>query len=97
MKRFILTTDQTADEQDKAFYLMLRSRFPNLGWWHHLGETWRFLDPTDSVTVSDIRDLATRAFPNVPLIPLEVEGNRWAGFGQASDFEWVNYQWEPER
>ena len=97
MKRFVLGTNRTTAEQDTAFFTILRTRWPNLGWWHQLGETWLFIDATDTITVEDLRDAAKGAFPGISLIVVEAKGqHKWAGFGVGSSFEWMATNWDRE-
>jgi hypothetical protein len=100
MRRFVLGTDRTTAEQDKAFYNLLRARWPGLGWWHRLSETWLFVDLTDTLTVADLRDAATEAIPGVHIMAIEAKDdpNAWAGFGLKSGpnemFSWMRESWE---
>ena len=96
MKRFVVGTNRTSDVQDKVFLTLIRARFPRLGWWHQLSEIWLFVDPSDSVSCIDLRDVATKAFPDIKLIVLEATGfpNLWAGFGQQEEYDWMASNWD---
>src|SRR5438552_3466360 len=94
MKRFILSTDRTTDEQDAAFYEILKSQFAYLGWWHNISETWLFADPTDRCTVTLLRDAAKGVFRTQSLIVIEVGDNAdWSGMKKGDNFDWVHQNW----
>jgi hypothetical protein len=95
VKRFFLGTNRTTAEQDKAFFAIIRSRWPHLGWWHQLSETWLFVDLTDELTPSDLRDAALQAFPGVQLLVIEIPCvTNWAGFGMTKDYQWFRETWD---
>jgi hypothetical protein len=94
MSRFIVGTDRTTPEQDQAFYTLLRSRWPSMGWWHNLPETWLLIDPTNTLTVEILRDAAFEAFPGRCLIVIQVgPDSEWAGMKRGDNFDWVADQW----
>lgn len=93
MKRFVLGTERTTAEQDKAFLDIIKDRWPNLGWWHHLSEMWLIVDLSDKLTAADLRDAATQAYPGINLLVLEAKGpGLWAGFGRADP--WMQTAWD---
>ena len=97
MKRFVLATSRTTEEQDRAFYALLRSRFSHLGWWHQLSETWLFVDLTDKATAADLRDAAMQAFPGVYLMAFEFTGKQtWAAFGPTNHNLWIKETWDKD-
>ena len=99
MRRFVFGTDRTAYAQDAEFLKLVRAQWPEMGWWHQLSEMWLFVDPTDTVTPSALRDIARKAFPNIDLLVIQVkDGKGWAGFGpkrgSAGDmFTWIHEWW----
>ena len=98
MKRFVLGTDRTTPEQDRVFVHILKTRFPKVGWWHRLGETWLISDESESLTCEAIRDAATEAFPQISMFVTEAAGKpSWAGFGKNEDFAWLANDWERDR
>jgi hypothetical protein len=96
VKHFVLVTNRTTAEQDKAFFTILRARFSHLGWWHQLSETWLFVDLMDTTTAEQLRNAAMEAFPTVFLVVLEITGQHtWAGFGPTeSMFKWIRETWD---
>lgn len=99
MKRFVLGTNRTTQEQDAAFFKILRARWPHIGWWHQLGETWLFIDLTDTLRATDLRDAAKEAFPGIYLMVVEAKGPRnWAGYGTTAPpsemFTWMHKEWD---
>lgn len=95
MKRFVLGTDRTTPEQDRAFIDILNMRHPGIGWWHQLGEMWLISTHSDSLTTAELRDAATQAFPGVSLIVIEAAGpNCWSGFGTPKEFTWLSGSWD---
>jgi hypothetical protein len=96
VKRFVIGTNRTTVEQDKVFLNILRTRWPHLGWWHQINETWLIIDLSDELTVNALRDATHQAFPGIYKIVIEVPGHStpWAGWGQGADFVWVNEQWD---
>jgi hypothetical protein len=81
-----------------AFHAILNARWPNLGWWHQISETWLIVDLTDTLTAAKLRDAAREAFPGIPLVVLETAGPvKWAGFGQPKDYEWMKGSWDREQ
>lgn len=95
MKRFVVGTNRTTTEQDNAFLSLVRARWPYIGWWHQLSETWLFVDPLDTLTSGALRDAATQAFPGIRLIVLEAYGpHLWSGFGRREEFSWMLENWD---
>lgn len=99
MKRFVIGTNRTTAEQDSAFLNILRSRWPHLGWWHQVSETWLIVDLANTVTVVELRDAAMQAFPGIYIMVIEVNGS-WAGWGANSPpgdmFTWMRDSWDRE-
>ena len=99
-KRFIVVTNRTTAEQDKAFQESLP---PGFAWWHWLGETWLLVDNTGFRSASELRDIARDAFPGIYCLVIEVSesGDRWAGFGPSSGeknmFAWIRDYWQTSR
>jgi hypothetical protein len=99
LTRFVLCTNLTTGLQDQAFIAILRSRWPNVGWWHWLAEMWLMVDLSDTVKSSELRDAALEAFPGVHNIVLEFgpNGDTWTGFGPTGPardmFEWMRNTW----
>lgn len=93
MKRFVIGTNRTTAEQDAAFVNILKARWPHLGWWHQLGETWLIIDYSDQLTPVELRDTANQAFPGIRKMVIEIGGS-WAGFAPVDDFTWMNEQWD---
>jgi hypothetical protein len=96
MKRFVIGTNRTTAEQDAAFLNILRTRWPHLGWWHQLSETWLIIDLSGQVTTNALRDAAMEAFPGIYIMVVEA-ARQWHAFGRTSDFKWMDEQWGPER
>lgn len=94
MRRFVLGTNRTTAAQDRAFLAILQERFPDVGWWHQLGETWLFVDHNDQLSTEVIREMAKEAFPDVYVMAIEVGNGRWSAFGEMSDFEWMHDSWQ---
>jgi hypothetical protein len=99
-KLFIVTTNPTTGEQDKAFQEWFAHRF---NWWKWLNQTWLLIDESGTYSASDIRNEAVKCFPNVNLVVFEINpyGNTWAGFGPLSPtdptknmFAWVHKNWK---
>ena len=95
MTRFVIGTNRTTPEQDQAFLKILQARWPHLGWWHQLSETWLIVDLTGELTAIQLRDAANEAFPGIYKMVLDV-GNphNWAAFGRTEDFPWMRDEWE---
>jgi hypothetical protein len=96
-KRFMLGTNRTTQEQDAQFINILKTRWPNAGWWHQLSETWFVIDPADNLTADILRDAAKEAFPGIYLMVVEIGTGRWSSFGSADSFPWMRGQWEKFR
>lgn len=97
MRRFVVSTNSgSTPDQDAAFLQILKSEFPNVGWWHQLSETWLIGDPLNTVTSTALRDAAMRAFPGVHIMVVEATGPRkWAGFGPSNAmFKWMRESWD---
>ena len=96
MKRFIVGTSGTMNEQDSTFLTLVKDRWPNIGYWHRLGGTWLLVDPNDlMVDAVELRDVAKEAFPSVNVVVFDIpEGSTWAGFGVSQDFGWIHSWWE---
>ena len=98
MKRFVITTERTSEEQDQAFYAILHARWPQMGWWHNISETWLLIDPTDTITVDVLRDAAYEAFPGRCLIVIQVSADStWAGMKRGNNFDWIEDEWSKYR
>lgn len=95
MKRFVVGTSRTTSEQDSAFLAAVRGRWPQVGWWHQVSETWLFADPLHTMTSVGLRDLAMQAYPTINIIVIEIDGyTTWAAFGPANTmFPWLRENW----
>ena len=99
MKRFVVGTSRTTPEQDAKFLQLVRARWPHVGWWHQVTETWLFVDLLGTATAAALRDVAMEAFPTINLMVIEIKGEAtWAGFGpQNTMFPWMNETWDRVR
>jgi hypothetical protein len=93
MARFIVSTDVTTTEQDSTFLQLLKAKWPHLGWWHNLTESWLLIDLSNTVTAEMLRDVANEAFPGIHKMVIAIESGNWAAFGRVGDFEWMHNQW----
>jgi hypothetical protein len=95
VKRFVVGTSRTTVEQDNKFLQLVRARWPQIGWWHQVSETWLFADLQHAVTAAELRDLAMQAFPTINVIVIEITGNTtWAAFGPSNTmFPWLKENW----
>jgi len=97
-KLFVVTSDPTTTEQDRAFYEWFE---PRLNWWHWLGQTWLFVDEAGEYSSQTIRDEFSKSCPGVHVMVIEITGdNTWYGFGprSATDetknmFTWLQENW----
>lgn len=99
-KLFVVVTNPTTLEQDKAFQEWLSGKF---NWWHWLNETWLLVDSYGIYDASEIRDKARECFPSINNLVLEFSKNNtnWAGFGPKNDtdasknmFAWIRKNWK---
>lgn len=101
MNRFVVGTNRTTAVQDSAFLAAVRAKWPQIGWWHQVSETWLFVDPTGTATSPVLRDVARQCFPGVHIMVIQVPRGRtyWAGFGPTAGaegdmFTWMRENWE---
>jgi hypothetical protein len=78
-----------------VFLGILNSRWPHVGWWHQLTETWLIVDLTGNLTCGALRDAAMEAFPDILHIVIEANGpGKWSAFLRTNDFVWIREQWD---
>src|SRR5258708_6656697 len=95
MKRYVIATNRTTAEQDHTFVNILRARWPRLGWWHQLSETWLIVDLSGQLTTSDLRDAAKEAFPGVHILVLDAsEPSKWSAFATPNECAWIRDEWD---
>ena len=91
-KRFILVIDNPTEEQQNA----VTNFFKNpLGYWHWFSDVWLLTDPTNTWTVTSIRDKVKELIPEARVLVLPIEsGTVWAGFGKGEMFKWLHNTWK---
>ena len=98
-KRFVVVTNVSTVEEDRAFKDTLNDAYPGIGWWHRLDEVWLIIDSKGRFDARRLRDIARGAFNSKKLLVLEIseDGDTWAGIGPSGAakemFAWLHNNW----
>lgn len=98
-KRFIVCSNPSTDEQNKAFVEFLDKN--SLNWWHWLANTWLIIDDQDQFTATTLRSGIKDLFPGIHMMVFELpkDGTNWAGYGPNGEdnnnmFTWIKNNWD---
>jgi hypothetical protein len=92
MRHFIMLVDDATVAQQNAVTESFRGK-PQ-GFWHIFSDAWLLVDPTNSLSVEQLRDHLNVVVPGATTLVLPIDRPKtWAGFGQSDDFKWVHEVW----
>lgn len=94
MRKFIVTIEESTEEQDNLFLDYIKEN--EFNWWHWIKNFWIIIDYKDTINSLTLRDKVSEIYGSRNLV-LEFEKKGWGGFGPNSDepggknmFNWLN-------
>ncbi|MBI1198827.1 MAG: hypothetical protein GC203_13280 [Phenylobacterium sp.] len=95
-RRFVLVTEPLTPEQERQIAAALPG--PNIGWWHHLPNTWLIVDLSGAaISAESLQGLLTGIAPAARMFVTEVSyGSPWTirySLSQPHELQWVQDYW----
>ena len=96
-RHFVILVDEPPAEMTAAITEIVKGK----AWWHWIEGSWLVYDPTDTFTVTNLRDRLRQVVAGRNHLVLQVDPVTWSGFGPSSGdrnmFNWIKRNWTQSR